>query len=356
MNTAIFNVIIFLLCGFLAMYSVYKPVVIKATQTLTPSLKSLPILYILPLYALGAIVAYFAADTHDFVEPLDFWRIFTPLCFAVLIYAVSLFFGGIVFYVTVAAAVGVTVWLQPLGIGAPFDLPHLLVRLLVFGFALVFCLSSRIMNALPHTYVIPNILILIGMIILSFIGAMPLYIALCAAALAGILFAYISLNYYDVTVELDDGACATVTYLICTLILMNLGEFCFPSCAIFTIVFWAELMVAIVNRLFVTHNGYLSENTYYYFAAQRLTLPVLVSNIVKIGIVLLFIAWFQLFSVNQYSLMIVALCITIWLNGILGKGGAEASSFKEINRAFVADLKQNFDDAKKLLTKKKDEE
>lgn len=357
MNTAIFNVILFLLGGFLAMYSVYRPVVNKSTQTLEPSLKFLPILYILPLYALGAVAAYFAADTTDFVEPLNWWRIFAPLGFAALIYASSLFFGGVVFYLCVAIAVGVTVWLQPLGIGAPFELPHVFVRLLVFAFALVFCLYSRIMNALPHTYVIPHILILVGMLILAFIGAMPLYVALCAAVLAGVLAAYLSLNYYDVAVPLDDGSCATVTYLLCALILMNLGEFCFPSCVIFTIIFWAELVVALANRLFISHSGYLSENTYYYLAAQRHTLPVLVSNIVKIGIVLLFIAWFQLFSVNQYSLMIVALCLTIWLNGILGKGGAEASSFKEINRAFVNDLKQNFNDAKKLFTKnKKDDE
>lgn len=357
MNTAFFNMILFLLCGFLATFSVYKPVLNKFNQTLNLSFKVLPIFYILPLYALGAIAAYFVADNHDFVEPLSWWRAFLPLVFAGLIYASSLFFGGFIFYLTVAVALAVTIWLQPLGIGAPFNLPHLAVRLLVFVFALIYCLGSRIMNTLPHTYIVPNLVLLGGMLILTFIGAMPLYIALCAATLAGILAAYLNLNYYDVSIPLDDGSCAAITYLICSLLLLNLGEFCFPSCAIFTMLFWAELIVALSNRLLITHTGLLGENTSYYFAAQRLTVSALVSNIVKIGIVLLFIAWFQLFSVNQYSLMIVALCIIIWLNNILGRGGENATTLKEINQAFIKDLKQNINEAKELLTKtKKDDE
>ena len=353
MGAMVLNIILFMLSGFLAMYSVYKRAMNKYLQSLNLNLKSLPVLYIVPLYALAAVLAYFVAGSNDFVEPLTLPRAFLPIVFAGLIYAASIFFGGTVFVLTVATAVGITVWIQPLGIGAPFNLPFWAVRLLVFGFVVIYCLYSRIMNLLPHTFIIPNILILIGMWILTFIGAMPLYVSLCAAALAGILFAYLNLNYYDVIIPLDEGTCAVITYLVSSLLLLNLGEFCFPSCVIFTMLFWAELIVAICNRLFITHSGTLSENTYYFFAAQRHTLQVLNSNIIKIGVILLFIAWFQLFAVNQYSLIIVALCIAVWLNGILGKGGIAANTFKEINRNFISDLKQNINEAKSLLNRTK---
>ena len=71
--------------------------------------------------------------------------------------------------------------------------------------------------------------------------------------------------------------------------------------------------------------------------------------ILKVGIVLLFIAWFQLFAINSYSLLLVALLIVIWLDSMLGRKEAAPTTLSEINRKFIADLKQNIQDAKKLF-------
>ncbi len=351
------NIVVFALFGFLAMYFIYKPVLNKYNQTLEfkPSMLVFP--YIFGLYATCAVVAYFAVDTEDFVEPISLLRIFTPLIFAALIYASTLMFSLKVIYAITAIAVGITVWLQPLGVGNVFPYAPVWVRLGVFVWALIFCFCTRIMNILPHTFILPHIIILGGLIMLALIGASPFYIAVCAAILIGISAAYLSMNYFNVVIDLDDGACVAMSYLVCSLLLMNLGEFCFPSCVILTTVFWAELVVALYNRFVVTHLGNLSENSNYFFAAQRHTLQTLSSAILKIGIVLLLLSWFQLFSVNPYSLPLIALLIVLWLDGALGRRENTPHTLAEINRKFVADLKQNVQEMKDFFNPdKKDKE
>lgn len=349
MGYMLINITAFALCAFLMMYFIYRPVMDKYTQTLELKFSSLAFPYMFAIYAVCSLLAFFTLKLHDFIEPLTVTRVLVPLCFAALIYAVSLTFSAKILYLVVALALGVTVWLQPIGAGNAYPYEPLLVRGAVLLFALIFCLGMRILNILPHLFVLPNLIILLGMAVIALLGGMPLYIAVCAITLAGILASYLRMNYDSVVIDLDDGACVAIAYLICNLLLMNLGEFCFPSCVILTMIFWAELLTAIYNRLFVTHLGTLSENTHYYFAAQHHTIQGLFFSVVKLGLVLLFIAWFQLFSINQYSLALIAFCMVIWLNGMLGQTEASPSTFAEINRKFISDLKQNIKEAKDIL-------
>ncbi len=343
------NIAIFMLLGFLAMYFIYKPVINKYLQTLEIKVSSLMFPYVAAVYTVCALAAYFILENDDFIEPLTFIRIIVPLISAAAIYASTLLFSRKVIYGITAVAVGITVWLQPIGLGNAFPYDPIWVRLGLFVWALIFCLCSRILNILPHTFIFPNIIILGGLIMLALIGASPLYIAVCAAVLIGILVAYMSMNYYNISIDLDEGSCVAISYLICSLLLMNSGEFCFPSCVILTLIFWAEIPVALYNRFIVYHIGTLSENTNYFFAAQRHTLQTLSSAIFKIGIVLLLLAWFQLFSVNPYSLPLIALFIVLWLDGSLGRRENSPHTIADINRQFVSDLKQNINDFKKLF-------
>lgn len=355
MGYSLINLIAFALCSFLMMYFIYRPVMDKYMQTLELKFSSLAFPYMLAIYAVCSLVAFFIIKQNDFIEPLTIIRVLVPLLAAALIYGVSLTFSQKVIYLTVAACVGITVWLQPIGVGNAYPYAPLVVKGAVFIFALIFCLGTRILNILPHIFILPNLVILLGVAIIALLGGMPMYIAACAMVLAGILTSYLKMNYDRVIIDLEDGACVAISYLICSLLLMNLGEFGFPSCVILTMIFWVELLTAIYNRLLITHIGSLSENTHYFFAAQRYTLQGLTFSVVKLGVVLLFIAWFQLFSVNQYSLILIAFCIVLWLNGMLGQTEASPTTFAEINRKFISDLKQNIKEAKEIInTTKKD--
>ncbi len=342
-------IITFALFGFISMYFIYKPAVNKYMQTLELKVSSLAFPYIFAIYALCATVIYLTVNKDDFIEPLTAVRVFVPLILAAAIYASTLVFSKKVIYAVILFAVAITAFLQPIGIGNSFPLTQLWLRLLVFVFASVFCLGTRILNILPHTFIMPNIVILSGLILFAIIGAMPLYIAVCAAVLIGISAAYLNINYYDVKIDLDDGACVALSYLICNLLLLNLGEFCFPSCIIITLIFWEEMTAAVYNRLLITHLGMMSENTNYFFAAQKYPLQVLTAAIFKVGVILLFLSWFQLFSVNPYSLIIVGFLIVLWLNGALGQHENTPSKLVDINRKFVSDVKQNLQEVKEIF-------
>ena len=74
----------------------------------------------------------------------------------------------------------------------------------------------------------------------------------------------------------------------------------------------------------------------------------LMLNICKIGMVVIFISGFQLFAVNQYSLFIVCFAIVLWLNRSFVYP-SKKMTFSEMNKNFVADVKQNISEVKKSI-------
>ena len=356
MLLSLMNMLIFGMVGFLLMYTVYRPLLNKFALTQELSLKFFPMPYMAGIYVIGTIVAYLFTDNKDFIEPLTLLRAFLPLVLAGLIYAAFLFFGEISFCLTVAVAVGISVWLQPLGAGVEmWGMPPYLARLVVFIFGVMFCLGMRILNILPHTVIIQLSAILFGLCVLCFVGASPLFVALSAAVLMGILCAFLSLNYYEIKLDWDDGTCVAISYLVCYLMLLNVGEFSFPSCVVFTMLLWVEIIMALYRKYILSSAGMLRENTNCYNGAEIFTLQGLSANVLRVCAVLLFLGWFQLFSINQYSLLIVSFCIALWLGSALGR--VQPTSIKEINKEFISDLKQNIAETKNLLSRqKKDDE
>ena len=352
MSYTLLSAVVFVIFGFAAMYALYLPRCNEYQNSLQFKYNMLAFPYVFGLYVLGAIGAYFLIGDKDFIENMSFTRMALPLLFAAIIYAASFLFTPLIYNLTVIALIAVTVYLQPLGVGNPFpQVPEWCLRLALIAFFSIYCLEIKIMNILPHTFIIPQCITVSGLLLLGFIGAAPVYITLCAALLLGIMSAYMIINYYNVKIDLDDGACVAITYLISSLILFTLGEFSFVSCTMFTIVFWAELSIAVWNKFMGEKRQNLAENTGYYLAAEKYSLNVLTSGMIKIGIVTLFIAWFQLFSVNLYSLALISYVLTIWLNNTIGKPFKGLLSIKEINKEFVSDLKKGLEETKNIMNK-----
>lgn len=347
----------FIVVGLLAMYAIYKPQCNKYEQTLNFSFWVLPIPYIYILYAIGSISAFFLLDNNDFIEPLTFIRMFAPLVLIPVIYASCIFFSRRYVFLITALCMAVTIWLQPIGEGNPYpEIPIWVLRCIMLAIALIFCLGSLINNFIPHTLIIPQITILAGLSIMAFLGATPMYTALCAAVLIGALCGYLSINFYEVKVEMDNAATVTLSYMVFSLILLNLGELCLPSCIILTVTVWAELISAIIHKFFVSRSGSLSENTNSYLAAQNLNVIALTTNLLKVCGIITFIAWFQLYSVNSYSLVIISLFIALWLGNSMNLPNGGKRTLKEINQDFIADLKKGIAETKDALNKNKDNE
>ena len=352
MGMILLTYLIYFVFGFLGMYVLFAPKVNLYKQTLDLTVSMLPFPYLFLFLAIGMISGYFITSNHDFVEALTWTRILVPLALSWVIYFAYIFLSPLFYRSLIIACVGVTVWLQPFGIGSPITaLETWQVQLIVFVLMSIFCLSAHVINAVPHTFIVPSIMILFGLSVMSFIGASPIYFAICSAIFGGALGAYLYANFYEVTIDFDQPTCTAIAYLICSLLLMNLGEFCFPSCLILTTVFWSELIVALW-RSFSTHNYMLLENTNYYWLASNYSARVTTFSVAKVCVVILFLAWFQLFSPNSYSMAIISLIIAFWLNGSIGQN--DNKTFRELNKEFVQTLQKNIEEAKNIINDRKE--
>ena len=355
-----FGFVIFLalwIAGFLAMFVSYAPVTEKYLKTLNFKLYMLPFPYILFYFACGSIGAYFLTDNTDFIEPINALRIALPIILAAAIYLMSMLSVRWLFAVLVTVCVSAVVLIQPIGGGSAFpSLPIWLIQALTIIFGVIYCLGYSMMNSTPQALIIPSVMTLLGLCILSGIGAAPVYSAYAAAVFTGVLVAYLGVNFHADKIDLDNGACTAIAFLIFSLLVLQLGEFSFPSCMIFTAVFWAELAFALWHKYVVSRTGTLQENTNYYLAGLRLDFNALGLNISKICIITLFLGWFQLFSVNHYSLFLIALVIALWLNSSLGQNENAPQGIKEINREFVKNLKQSLKEAKDVISQSRNKE
>ena len=237
----------------------------------------------------------------------------------------------------------------------PFGLNEYVFKSLAVIFFFVFCLYYKILNILPHTIVITSITMLLGVSLLSFVGGSPLYLALVCSVLIGGLCGYLAINLHTVKIEFDNLSCIILAFLICNIFMLDMSELSFSSCIIFTFVFWAELAVAVYKKLFINKDASLTENSHFFAAAQKLPLITLMNNIFKVGLVCMFFGWFQLFSVNQYSLPIITFFVVLWLNTSMGANLLQTpKSLKQLNSEFVADIKKNWKETLSQFTDKRD--
>lgn len=349
MLTGIFYSLLLLTLGFSSMMLLYIPQIKRFNKLLRLDFAMLPFPYMWLFYSIGLIGSYFFLDNTDIITPLHFSRIIVPLLLGLIIFFTSYLGSTFNSILTIVMSLTITIYLQPLGNDFPYFIVNTFVTkaLLVLFFS-VFCIFFRILNIIPQTFIIPNVIMLLGLTVLSALSASPLYISCCAALFAGSLLGFLNINRNEIVMPIDNATCCSVAFLVANLFLLDAAELSFPSCIAFSTVFWAEFIIALWNKFLITKEGTLEENTNYYKATNLYTLRVLSFSITKICLFCIFLGWFQLFSVNQYSMIIVSTGILIWMNTSMGLA-TQQQSLKEINRNFINDIKQNIAEAKKTI-------
>lgn len=347
------NLLVFValvLIGLLGAMFIYTPISNKYAQTFDLKPYMLPFSYILTFYICGTLAIYYLLPRNDFIQTLTTARAFIPLLLASVIFISSMLFSRLTLALITFACVAFTVWLQPFGEGFPYpQIPVWAAKTLLTIFFAVFCIFYGVMNSLPQIMAVPTIIILLAVSILAALSAAPAYLALSAALIIGPLLGYLSVNLNTIKIPFDNGSCCALAYLTANILLLNASEFSFSSCLIFTNVFWAELLIALWNKFIIIKSGPLYEHTLYYQAAEKFNMQVLLINISRICAIGMFIGWFQLYAVNQYSLILVSLAVLLWLNYNF-VNPAETKNIKQINKQVLSDIKENFSDVKKSIS------
>lgn len=350
---------LFMLLGFFGMFFLYAPIADKYTRTLEIKPYHAASFSIFFIYAIGAIGGYFIVPQNDFINDIGIQNVVVPLFLACTVYFAQTTLNTLPANIITTLCVAGCVVLHPLTPeSVPFNTNIWLFKIALTIFFSVFCCYYHAINAVVHTTVIPSIAMMIGLSILGVLGAAPVYLAICAALLIGILSSYLITNANEVKIGLSRADCSVIAFLISNLFILDGGEISFPSCVVFTVIFWTELLRAAWKRVFITKSGLLEENSHYYKAANNVPLPILSKNIAKVCGVCLFLGWFQLFSINQYSLIIVSFLIIFWLNGSVDNiYSTGKQSIHDINKEFFNNIKQSINEAKdniNKITEKKD--
>lgn len=347
------NLLVFValvLIGLLGAMFIYTPISNKYAQTFDLKPYMLPFSYILTFYICGTLAIYYLLPRKDFIQTLTTARAFIPLLLASVIFISSMLFSRLTLALITFACIAFTVWLQPFGEGFPYpQIPVWAAKTLLTIFFAVFCIFYGVMNSLPQIMAVPTIIILLAVSILAALSAAPAYLALSAALIIGPLLGYLSVNLNTIKIPFDNGSCCALAYLTANILLLNASEFSFSSCLIFTNVFWAELLIALWNKFIIIKSGPLYEHTLYYQAAEKFNMQVLLINISRICAIGMFIGWFQLYAVNQYSLILVSLAVLLWLNYNF-VNPTETKNIKQINKQVLSDIKENFSDVKKSIS------
>ena len=352
MNTLALTFVVFLVFSFFFMYLIQTKAAKKYVRTQKINVWELPIVYIGLFYVLGSIGSLYLFENADFVEPLTLARVIVPIIMAVFLYGLAVWRDDWVLIVALMACLTVNTLMQPQSMGAWLPkLPFGVVIIMVVALGTLYCHFYKIMNNSLSAVAVSQMITIGGLCFLSYFGALPVYTALVSAMMLGAIAAYLSVNYNDEKLPLDNASCLVLAYLVWNLLLLQLGEFCFSSCLILTAIFWAELVMAVWGKFINPGVGTLRENTAYYQMEQNYSTKAMVLNMLRTGVVAYFIAWFQLHSANQYSLFVLTFLIVMWLNYTALYPERKAKKLKEVNREFVAGIKDNIQEAKDVWKK-----
>ena len=341
MNTIALTSIVFFVFSFVSMYIINNLQVKKFVKKHKFNLAELPVIYIFLFYALGSIGTFWLFDNADFVEPLTILRVIVPIIFAAVLYILAMWRNDWVLVCVLIGCLTVNTLMQPIGIGSMF--PQISSWITIIGvifLGTLYCRFYQILNSSTSVICVSQLVTLGGLCFLSYMGAVPVYTALVATIMGGVLLAYLSVNYHEEKISLDNETCMILAYLVWNLILLQEGEFSFSSCLIITAIFWAEFFLAVWGK-YLGSGGSLKENTCCYILGQNYALRMVILNLLRVGAIVYFIAWFQLHSSNPYSLFILTFLIVLWLNYAILHPENKAKNLKDINREFVAGLKEN---------------
>lgn len=292
-------------------------------------------------------------DFHDVISPVSTLSFYLPFVFAGLIYFSFLFQSSKLTNVVILACSILSAFLFLKNDSLLFsNLIPASWEKLIFGILIfLITLSSKLLNRLNNIFSAFITTFLVGIVALSLVGGLPLNFGLMAALWVGTWLAYFQFNIFDVKISLNDGAIMSSAFLLSTFLIGSANELSFPSVFILTVYLLAELIWAIVHHFFSKSEATdISEQTVYFNVYQKdVTLFALYIAIFKLGFVNVFLALFQLYAPNAFTLPFLSIIINLWLLSKLNNFDQPDLNLKETSKQFVEDIKENMNEIKNNL-------
>lgn len=232
-------------------------------------------------------------------------------------------------------------------------LPFWADRILLLLIWATFSWCYKHLNGIDGIIAVQTITPLTGLIILSFIEALPLLLGANAAVFLSIIGALSIYIWYPAERRLTDAGCQALGFLMGGLLIQAAQEGCASCVLIFSLYYITETAWAFFAKLSrKTQYQNITGNTFYYQTNISGLSPALIcGNIFKLNTLLVIFGSFQAYAPNNYSVLILAVLLTLWYLNRLINWQTPVQSFSELNKETLNDLKENIDDFKKSMNK-----
>lgn len=262
--------------------------------------------------------SYVISDPHDILIPISSWTI--PAVFAsslILLTGLCIFKNKFLqFLLLVVICSANALWLpENLTLTEGF-LPVYAEKAILIASWILFTWFYNILNAVDGVLPLQSLSITIGLILMYIIGIMPELYCGWSSVFAVILLGFISFNNYPALISLNDTDCRLIGFFIGWLILLAAIEGNGSCALILSMYYIYETIIALIKKLsFQKRYKNLEDNTFYTQLNALGASPKNICDLIaKINLVLMFLAGFQIYAPNQYTMIFVAFFAVFWMS------------------------------------------
>ena len=320
-------------------------------------IKKDPYVYIfLLLFVAFCGICFFTPDFKDTILPVNPLWLITSFLFAALIYVLFLIeadklldFGVFFFAVLNTFLFADHQALTDLA-PVPWQLSALGIGLIIG----LITLGARVLAGLTGVFSLVLSLLSFGLFLIAAAGGIPLYLGLMAATMLGVFACIFQFNRWGMRLKINEGVIMSAVFLFCMLLLAGTNELAGPSVFILCFYILAELLWSLCNQYILRRkeNDLYFNSVYFHAFEKGLELGTVHVLILKICVINIVLAIFELYAQNAFTLPILAFVINFWFLSKMYNAGQEQQSFKEINKNFVENLKSEIKDIKQTFNKK----
>ena len=233
--------------------------------------------------------------------------------------------------------------------------PLILDRILTFAIWCGFAFCYQYLNGLDGLLATQTAFPLIGIIILSFIGALPVLIGGMSGILLSGTLSFAIYNWYPSQLRLSNTDSQALGFMISSFYIICAEEGCATPILIFSLYYILDISLALFKKLLLKAQYQdIQQNT---IACQTnisgLSPSLICENISKLNGLLLIFGCFQAYAPNNYSLLTLGAVLSLWFLHHLLNWQTPKQSLSEINKEVISDIKKNLQSIKSPENKDK---
>lgn len=289
------------------------------------------------------LLSHFMPDFNDTIISLKAKSIIIPFALSALIYVIFLLETDWLLYLSIGVSSAVMSYIIPEDAVLFNNLPMYTEKIIVFLFIFWVTFFAKILNGMSAVFAIFVLTILGGVCLISFIGGLPLGFGLICSYIAGLWLGFLRYNWYPSEIYLNDGACTSAGFLIACLFLYCSFEYATGSMLILLAYLFTEILWVTIREyiLRIKEPDFYINTSYYVSYTKDISAHAILMALVKIGMINVIFAGFQVYAPNIFSLPLFALIADLWLINMLFHASEEKLSFKQTNQAVINEVKNN---------------